>query len=306
MTTKEKLKKHLTSQGKDRSWVELADLYRIKIGASNKQKSDYVRKLSKSFYAEPSLQMPSAEHHLFQEFIKWKNNQKTYSRRPHLPVPYGDGDKKNVLVIGDLHEPFCLNDYLDFCRFQQERFNCGTIVFIGDVIDNNYSSYHDSDPDGLSAGYELNYAIERVQDWYKVFPEAIVTIGNHDRLAYRKAFSGALSKKWVRSLNEVLQVPNWHFYEEIEIDGVVYSHGEGGTARNKMKHHMQSTVQGHFHTQSYVDYIAGRKEQLFAVQVGCGVDAESYALAYAKKGPNQIIGCAVILDGGKLPIIINK
>jgi hypothetical protein len=28
----------------------------------------------------------------------------------------------------------------------------GTVIFLGDIIDNHYSSYHESDPDGYSAG----------------------------------------------------------------------------------------------------------------------------------------------------------
>ena len=41
------------------------------------------------------------------------------------------------------------------------------------------------------------------------------------------------------------------------------------------------------------------------MQVGCGVDRESYAMAYAKFFPKTYkIACGVILDNGKLPIIL--
>ena len=55
----------------------------------------------------------------------------------------------NILVIGDLHEPFCLDKYLDFCIDKYNEFNCTEVVFIGDVIDNHYSSYHETDADGM-------------------------------------------------------------------------------------------------------------------------------------------------------------
>jgi hypothetical protein len=38
------------------------------------------------------------------------------------------------------------------------------------------------------------------------------------------------------------------------------------------------------------------------MQVGCGIDHESYAMAYAKYGKKPAIGCAVVLNNGKLPI----
>ena len=86
--------------------------------------------------------------------------------------------ERNVLVIGDLHEPFCLDEYLDFCVDTYRKYACNQVIFIGDIIDNHYSSYHETDPDGLSGGDELNLAIERIARWKHAFPEAIVIIGN--------------------------------------------------------------------------------------------------------------------------------
>ena len=69
-------------------------------------------------------------------------------------------DEKRILVIGDLHEPFCLDAYLKHCKETYQNYNCTQVVFIGDVIDNHYSSYHDTDPDGLGGGDELSFAIK--------------------------------------------------------------------------------------------------------------------------------------------------
>jgi len=80
--------------------------------------------------------------------------------------PFTGGDLDNILIIGDLHSPFTLPKYLDFCKEQQRKYNCGKVIFIGDIIDNHYSSYHESDPDGMSAGDELDKAIEQVQQYY--------------------------------------------------------------------------------------------------------------------------------------------
>ena len=58
---------------------------------------------------------------------------------------------------------------------------------------------------------------------------------------------------------------------------------------------MLSTVQGHLHTQAYTEYTVGRRFKIFGTQVGCGIDFDSYAMAYAKNFKKQAIGCAVIL-----------
>jgi len=211
-------------------------------------------------------------------------------------------ETRNVLIIGDLHEPFCLDQYLDFCVDTYNKYQCNQVIFIGDIIDNHYSSYHETDPDGLSGGDELNLAIERISRWRDAFPEAIVIIGNHDRLIMRKAQTGAIPKAWIKSFAEVLGVPNWTFKESHVQDSVEYIHGEGGTARTRIKNELNSVVQGHLHSQAYTEWIVGRKYKVFGMQVGCGIDRKSYAMAYAKAGKKPAIGCGVVLDNGKQPI----
>ena len=211
--------------------------------------------------------------------------------------------KKNVLVIGDLHEPFCLDGYLEHCIETYNKYKCNEVVFIGDIIDNHASSYHETDPDGYSAGQELKLAIQRIKQWYSAFPKATVIIGNHDRLIMRKAYSSGLSKMWIKDYAEVLGTPGWNFTESIEIDDVLYIHGEGGTARARIRRDLQSVVQGHLHSQSYIDWCVGAKFKIFGMQVGCGVDNKSYAMAYGKEGPKPAIACGVILQG-EVPINI--
>ena len=205
---------------------------------------------------------------------------------------------RNVLVIGDLHEPFCLDSYLDFCIEQYEVHECNQVIFIGDIIDNHYSSYHETNPDGLSGGNELELAIKRIARWHQAFPEAHVIIGNHDRMVMRKAQTSNIPKKWIKSYKEVLEVPNWEFVERYVQDEVQYIHGEGGTARTKCRADMMNTVQGHLHTQCYTEHYVGQNYRVWGTQTGCGVDHESYGMAYAKYGKKPAIGCVVVKDNG--------
>lgn len=210
----------------------------------------------------------------------------------------------NVLVIGDLHEPFCLDGYLDFCIEQYHEHSCNEVVFIGDIIDNHYSSYHETSADGLGGGDELELAISKIAKWYEAFPEATVLIGNHDRIIMRKAQTSAIPSKWIKSYKEVLETPKWNFVERYVKDDVQYIHGEAGTARTKCRADMQNTVQGHLHTQAYCEHYVGQNFRIYGMQVGCGIDHESYAMAYAKAGRKPAIGCAVVKNNGTLPVNI--
>jgi len=205
-------------------------------------------------------------------------------------------------VVGDLHEPFSLDQYLIWCKEKYKEYNCNEVVFIGDIIDNHFSSYHESSADGMGGADELEYAIKRISRWRDAFPVATVVIGNHDRMVMRKAQTSAIPSKWIKTYKEVLEVPNWNFVERYEKNGVQFCHGEGGTARTKCRADMINTVQGHLHTQAYCEHYVGQNFRVFGLQVGCGIDWESYAMAYAKYGKKPAIGCAVILNNGKLPV----
>jgi len=213
-----------------------------------------------------------------------------------------NNEESNVLVIGDLHEPFCLEGYLEFCLDTYHHYKCTDVIFIGDIIDNHYSSYHETDADGLGGGDELELAVGKIANWYKAFPEAKVLIGNHDRMIMRKAQTSAIPSKWIKSYQDVLEVPNWEFLERYVLNDVQFIHGEAGTARTKCRADMMNTVQGHLHTQCYTEHYVGAKYRIFGMQVGCGIDHESYAMAYAKAGKKPAIACGVILNNGKTPI----
>jgi hypothetical protein len=210
---------------------------------------------------------------------------------------------KNVLVIGDLHEPFTLDGYLEFCLYIQKKYQTTHTIFIGDELDAHAVSYHDHDPDGYSAGHELERAIEKLEPWVEAFPVADVCIGNHTRLVARKAVTGGIPSAWLRSYSDVLGAPSWEFREEFIYDNVKYVHGEQGSARIRARKDLISTVQGHRHPEAYVEHIVGETFHIFGMQVGCGIDRRAYAFNYAKAGTKPAISVGVVLDHGRLPIV---
>jgi predicted phosphodiesterase len=205
--------------------------------------------------------------------------------------------ERRILIIGDLHAPFVLPEYLEHCKQTYANYNCNQVIFIGDILDNHAFSYHEPDPNGLSAGNELIKAKKYIKDWYKEFPVADVLIGNHDRMASRKAMTGGVPSAWIKSYNDVLGTPKWNWCETIVYDNVLFEHGEGGQAARKAQNNMMSSVCGHTHTSAYVQWFVGKKFKVFGMQVGCGVDSTSYAAAYARNFKKQAIGCGVVIGG---------
>ena len=203
-----------------------------------------------------------------------------------------------VLVIGDLHTPFEHSAYLAHCKQVAKQFRTTHTIFIGDVIDAHFSSYHETNPDGYGAGEELRRAVEKLKQWHKAFPNAEVILGNHDRMAMRKVQTAGLSSKWLRSIEEVLETPSWSYHMRRVYDGVLYIHGEGVTARTKVLRSNKSVVQGHRHTEGYVWYVSTEDKPMFGMQVGTGIDAEAYAFTYAKDQPPPVLSCGVVLDKG--------
>ena len=213
-------------------------------------------------------------------------------------------NERRILVIGDIHAPFELEGYLDFCKETYAKHLCNQVVFIGDIIDNHASSFHPTDPDGYSAKSELDIAINKLKEWYRLFPEATVILGNHDRMAMRKAFASGLASKWVKGYGEVLGTPNWEFTDSITVDNVLYMHGEGAEASTEVSKRFISVVQGHRHSLGYVNFIQNKSGNYFSVQVGTGIDESKYAFSYGKNTIIPILSCAVILDNGTQPILI--
>jgi predicted phosphodiesterase len=213
---------------------------------------------------------------------------------------------ENVLVIADTHIPFEHKNYLDFCLDVQKRCKCGTVVHIGDLVDNHAISYHEHDPNGKSPHDEMKEADKHLERWFKSFPKLRMCLGNHDRLVDRKAKTAGLPERAFLAFRDIWRLPKeWETDFEYKLYGVKYVHGTGYSGKQA---HVQaaydnrcSTVMGHLHSVGAVQYIdTSEKENIFGMNVGCGIDKRSYAFAYGKYFKfKPILGCGVVTDGGK-------
>ncbi len=100
-----------------------------------------------------------------------------------------------------------------------------------------------------------------------------------------------------KTYKELHSTPDWNWVENVVYDDVLYEHGEGSQAAMKARNNMMSSVCGHTHTSAYVQWYVGKRFRVFGMQVGCGIDAKSYAAAYAKNFKRQAIGCGVVIGG---------
>ncbi len=239
----------------------------------------------------------------------WFKNINIFGSRKRLPEPFLGGDKDNVLIISDTHEPFCREGYLEHCRKIQERYNCGTVVHIGDEVDLCAISQWEKDPDGFSGGSEAEKAQEKMKNWFKVFPKVSVCIGNHTARPFRLARASGIPKKFLKSYEESWEAPEgWKWSESWEYNDVLYTHGTGMSgasgAINLAKNYRQNVVIGHIHSEAGVQYAASKKDMIWGMMVGGALDDNSYAAAYAKDQlKKSIVGCGVVLRG-ELPFYI--
>lgn len=271
--------------------------------ANTRQRGTYYRGWKVLFYGEEKPQEEPNEIRMMDllkksdnpqpvKFFKYEGKEEFEKAMEKHMKP----KKRNVLVIGDLHLPFCLKKALEFAKRTYKENDITDVIFIGDIMDNHYTGYHESDPDGYSANDELVYAKREVQKWAKAFPNASLIMGNHDRIPNRKAFTGGISKKWIKTIDEVLNIP-WSIHDSITIGNFFFTHGDGQQAKSRSVDLSMSVVQGHYHSKFFCQMVsANRKNITYAIQTGCLVDHNAFAMAYGKRGKAMARGLVVIKD----------
>ena len=212
-----------------------------------------------------------------------------------------------VLVIPDLHYPFAKEGHLEFLSDLYNKYECNSVVCTGDILDNHISSYHENSPSAMGASAELDKAVESVIALASIFPDMKVCIGNHDALPDRKAFTGGIAPRWIRTVKEVLiaagaPVEGWEFADHWDFDGVRYTHGTGRQAKARMVQDGISITQGHYHSRSSIEWLSNAQRTTFAMQLGCLIDSKEYAFHYGKAFADPFLNAGIVIDG-KVPII---
>ena len=209
-----------------------------------------------------------------------------------------------VGIIADTHFPFTHPMYL---RFVQDVFNTwrvNRIVHIGDVVEAHALSFHEHDPNGLSAESEADAASKEIDHWRSVFPSLKVCIGNHDERQFRAARAAGIPDRYIKSYATLFGTPKWKWDFSHVIDGVLYEHGTGTSGKdaayNRAVQKRTSLVMGHVHAYGGVKWNCNEFDAIFGMNVGCGLDCKSYAANYGRAfAIRPVLGCGVVLDGNR-------
>lgn len=178
------------------------------------------------------------------------------------------------------------------------------VVHIGDLVDNHAVSFHDHDPDGRSAKYEMKEADKRLKKWFKAFPKVKVVKGNHCSLIERKAFKHQLPARVIKDFSEIWNLPKgWEYEYDYFINKVRFFHGMGYSGKyahvKAVTDNRCSCVLGHLHSNAGVEWTASEHDILFGLATGCGIDRNAYAFKYGKDFVRKpILGCGVVLENG--------
>jgi hypothetical protein len=214
-----------------------------------------------------------------------------------------------ILVIPDMHMPYCHPDTWGFLRGLKKKYKPDCVVCLGDEIDGHALSFHESDPDLDSAGPELEKAIALLQPIFKLFPKVFVLESNHGSLVYRKAKSAGIPRRALKTYRDTLSAPKgwvWSFDLRLRMSNgewLYAHHGKTGKQGALSQKESVSSVQGHFHSKFHATYWRNSQGLYFDIHAGCLVDHDSLAFAYGKNTMEKgIVGAWMILDGNPKPI----
>lgn len=229
-----------------------------------------------------------------------------------------DYRKGNIVTISDLHVPYQHPDAIKFLEALKQRYNPKMVVCLGDMLDFHALSYHEADPDLLSAGDELRASEDSVRDIETIYPKMHVIDSNHGALPQRKAKSAGMPKKLLKTYREIygLRGKGWTFVRDLTIEtaskylpDIHFTHGIKRDVLSTAAKRGQRIVSGHFHESFRIQYLANPNSLIWGVNAGCLVDHNSLAMAYGANNENKpIIGTCVIVRGVPVlePMILRK
>lgn len=200
-----------------------------------------------------------------------------------------DMDNSRILVIPDLHLPYCHTDSLDFLHKVKRLLNPTRIICLGDELDYHAMSFHNADPDLDSSGRELLQALGYIDTLHELFPKMDLLESNHGSLAYRKAKHHGMPRHLLKSYNEVLGVSSedWKWHDSLVVDlpdgsRCKFIHGASANILAASQACGMSICQGHYHSQFELRFWSSGYGLRFAVSSGCLIDDKSLAFAYNK------------------------
>lgn len=212
---------------------------------------------------------------------------------------------KKTLFISDTHVPYQHPDAFSFLYALMDYYQFDRICHVGDIVDNHYPSFHEKEPGCLGGSEEIEASRHYLQELEKMFPEMLISEGNHDILAKRKANAAGVPLEWVSDQNKVYGLrggwkwqPDHMFKLSTGMDcQLIHSLGSG--IENNAKLFSYCSVQGHHHGKFGIVYRGDHDNLRWHMSVGCLINPKSPAFLYDKKRLTQrpVLGCGFEING---------
>jgi len=176
------------------------------------------------------------------------------------------------------------------------------VVCTGDIVDHHAMSRFQSEPCAKGAYDENDAAVQVIAQYVKSFPSLKLCRGNHDDILERQAATVGIGARFLKSFKEIYGLPDaWEIGEEFILDDVLYKHGLNclgkNGALNAAVQERMSTVIGHSHAWGGCSYSANKRDIIFGLNAGCGIDIDAYAFAYGKYDKNRpTLGCGLVFN----------
>lgn len=224
--------------------------------------------------------------------------------------------KKRIICISDSHFPYHHKDTFRFLKAIRDEYDINVAAHVGDVNDNHYPSYHEKEPDCFGGREELVEARKACKRLEEIFPELLISEGNHDILPKRKANSAQVPLEWVSNPNQVYGLEggwDWQPYHYIPYGDnkkFLLTHSVGVNTRTNATRYSHSSVQGHHHSEFCISYQADTDTLRWSMSVGCLIDPHAPAFRYDKKRitSRPILGSGIIINETPIlvPMILTK
>ena len=215
----------------------------------------------------------------------------------------------NCLFISDMHMPYHHKDSLPFLEAVSSAYAIEEVKNVGDLIDNHGSSFHPIEYGTMSTKEEHEAAYKGVQQLYEMFPEMVITLGNHCSMTHRKAKEAGIPIDHIKSYNDIYNTPGWKwtdrdYFKIDKYNHCLMVHGMSKSTLSNAKSHSHCSVQGHFHGTYGLEYFADTEVMRWSMSVGCLIDHSSPAFNYSKGYTNNkpIIGVGAIIEDRPLLI----
>ena len=192
-------------------------------------------------------------------------------------------DNSRILIISDLHVPYQHPQAWEFLLSLKKKYKPTSVICVGDEVDSQAMSFHDSDPDLPSAGDELDEAIIELGILADLYPEIEFVDSNHGSMVYRKGKHHGIPRKYLRDYGEILEAPEtWRWHNNLLVDlprdqKLFVTHGVLKKGIQLAQRMGCCVAQGHYHTEFNIQYSSSPAQLYWSMQVGCMINDRSLA-----------------------------